>query len=169
MSEDMKLTINSSPQIHAPSSTAKIMWIVVLSLIPAGVWGVYAFGARSLVVLAAAVAGAVVSEWLMCLVFRKKTLADGSAVLTGLLVGYNMPAEVPVFIAVLASVFAIVIVKWTFGGLGTNWMNPALAGRVFVFFSWTGGMSRWVDASYGPRYRLRRKSARVSQNQPDGI
>ncbi|MDC7227471.1 MAG: RnfABCDGE type electron transport complex subunit D [Spirochaetales bacterium] len=143
MSEEMKLKISSSPQIHSPASTAKIMWIVVVSLIPAGVWGVYAFGPRSILVLAASILAAVASEYLMGLVFKKSTLADGSAVLTGLLIGYNMPAEVPIYIAVLASVFAIVIVKWTFGGLGTNWMNPALAGRVFVFFSWTGGMSRW--------------------------
>ena len=143
MSEEMKLRINSSPQIHSPASTAKIMWLVVISLIPAGVWGIYAFGPRTIVVLVASILAAVVSEFLMGLVFKKSTLSDGSAVLTGLLIGYNMPAEVPIYIAVIASVFAIVIVKWTFGGLGTNWMNPALAGRVFVFFSWTGGMSKW--------------------------
>jgi len=143
MSEEMKLRISSSPQIHSPASTAKTMWLVVLSLIPAGIWGVYAFGPRSIAVLAASILGAVASEYLMGLMLKKNTLRDGSAVLTGLLIGYNMPAEVPIFIAVLASVFAIVVVKWTFGGLGTNWMNPALAGRVFVFFSWTGGMSRW--------------------------
>ena len=143
MSEEVKLSISSSPQIHSPSSTTRIMWLVVLSLVPAGVWGVYAFGLRSLAVLAASIITAVAAEYFMCRVFKKGSITDGSAFLTGLLVGYNMPAEVPVYIAVIASLFAIIIVKWTFGGLGTNWMNPALAGRVFVFFSWTGGMSRW--------------------------
>lgn len=144
MSEEVKLSISSSPQIHSPASTAKIMWIVVLSLVPAGVWGVYAFGPRSIAVLAASIIAAVAAEYIMGRIFKKNTISDGSAVLTGLLIGYNMPAQVPLYIAVIASLFAIIIVKWTFGGLGTNWMNPALAGRVFVFFSWTGGMSRWT-------------------------
>ena len=139
----MKLLIKSSPQIHSKQSTSKIMWIVVLTLIPSGLWGVYAFGLRSLLVLAASIIAAVASEWIMGKMMSRSTLSDGSAVLTGLLVGYNMPAEVPIFVAVLASVFAIVIAKWTFGGLGANWMNPALAGRVFVFFSWTSGMTKW--------------------------
>ncbi len=143
MSEEVKLTISSSSQIHAPTSTAKIMWLVVLSLVPAGIWGVYAFGLRSLFVLAASIISAVAAEYLMGRLFKRNTIADGSAFLTGLLIGYNMPAEVPIYVAVIASLFAIVVVKWTFGGLGSNWMNPALAGRVFVFFSWTGGMSRW--------------------------
>ena len=137
MSDEVKLSISSSPQIHAPASTAKIMWIVILSLVPAGLWGVYAFGIRALLVLAASIIAAVVAEYAMCRVFKKNTVADGSAFLTGLLIGFNMPAEVPIYIAVIASLFAIIVVKWTFGGLGTNWMNPALAGRVFVFFSWT--------------------------------
>ncbi len=144
MSEEVKLSISSSPQIHSPATTAKIMWIVVLSLVPAGVWGVYAFGPRAAVVLLASILGACAAEYLMGLMFKKNTLSDGSAFLTGLLVGYNMPVAVPIYITVIASVFAIVVVKWTFGGLGANWMNPALAGRVFVFFSWTGGMTRWT-------------------------
>lgn len=143
MSEEFKLSITSSPQIHSPASTSRIMWLVVLSLFPAGIWGVYAFGPRSAIVLAASIVAAVAAEYLMGRIFKKNTVADGSAFLTGLLVGYNMPVEVPIYIAVIASLFAIIIVKWTFGGLGSNWMNPALAGRVFVFFSWTGGMSRW--------------------------
>jgi len=144
MSEEMKLLIKSSPQIHSKQSTSKIMWIVVLSLIPSGIWGVYAFGLRSLIVLAASIIAACAAEYLMGRLTKKNTLADGSAFLTGLLVGYNMPPAVPVYIAIIASIFAIVVVKWTFGGLGANWMNPALGGRVFVFFSWTGGMSRWT-------------------------
>lgn len=152
-----KMTVSSSPQIHSADSTAKIMWTVVLSLLPAGIWGVYAFGMTALVVILVSIAAAVASEALLGLIDKKMTIGDGSAVLTGLLVGYNMPPDLPLFIPAVASVFAIVVVKWSFGGLGANWMNPALAGRVFVFFSWTGSMTKWMlpsmngaDAVSGP-------------------
>jgi electron transport complex protein RnfD len=79
----------------------------------------------------------------MARMLNRRALFDGSAVLTGLLIGMNMPPEIPFHIPIVASVFAIAVVKWTFGGLGSNWMNPALAGRVFVFFSWTGEMTSW--------------------------
>ncbi len=135
--------IESSPQIHHSQSTGSIMWYVVLALVPAGAWGVYMFGFRALTVMLASIAAAVISEALIAGAMKKFTLADGSAVLTGLLIGFNMPPAVPLYIPVIASIFAIVVVKWTFGGLGGNWMNPALAGRVFVFFSWTGPMTGW--------------------------
>jgi electron transport complex protein RnfD len=77
-------------------------------------------------------------------VTKRFTIHDGSAVLTGLLIAFNVPPAVPLYIPVIASVFAIAVVKWSFGGLGSNWMNPALAGRVFVFFSWTGQMTNWT-------------------------
>jgi H+/Na+-translocating ferredoxin:NAD+ oxidoreductase subunit D len=144
-----KMTVSSSPQIHSADSTAKIMWTVVLSLLPAGIWGVYAFGLTALIVILVSIAAAVASEALLGIFDKKMTIGDGSAVLTGLLVGYNMPPELPLFIPAIASVFAIVVVKWSFGGLGANWMNPALAGRVFVFFSWTGSMTKWLLPSMG--------------------
>lgn len=136
--------VASSPQYHDRYSTARIMWTVSACLLPAVVWGVYVFGLRALWVVLASIAAAVLSEYLVGFPFKRFTLADGSAVLTGLLIGMNMPPAVPVYVPVIASVFAIVVVKWTFGGLGSNWMNPALAGRVFVFFSWTGHMTNWT-------------------------
>jgi len=157
MIDTKKLTVSSSPQIHSADSTAKIMWTVVLSLVPAGIWGVYIFGMSALVVILVSIIAAVASEALLGLINKEVTVNDGSAFLTGLLVGYNMPPQVPLFIPVVASLFAIVVVKWSFGGLGANWMNPALAGRVFVFFSWTGPMTKWLlpitggaDAVTGP-------------------
>jgi electron transport complex protein RnfD len=144
-----KITVGSSPQIHSADSTAKIMWTVVLSLIPAGIWGVYVFGMTALVVVLVSIMAAVVAEGLLGLIDKRMTIGDGSAFLTGLLVGYNMPPEVPLFIPAIASIFAIVVVKWSFGGLGANWMNPALAGRVFVFFSWTGPMTKWLLPNMG--------------------
>ncbi len=136
--------ITVSPQIHARTSTAQIMWTVILCLIPAGIWGVFAFGTRTLAVLAVSILAALAGELLGGWFTRKFTILDGSAFLTGLLIGYNVPAAVPLYVPAVASFFAILVVKWSFGGLGSNWMNPALAGRVFVFFSWTGGMTRWT-------------------------
>lgn len=143
MSDTQNMLVTTSPQIHKPDSTAKIMWSVVICLLPAGIWGVYVFGIQALYTLVFSIAAAVAAEYVMGRIFGRFTLDDGSAFLTGLLIGYNMPPVIPFYIPVIASVFAIVVVKWTFGGLGANWMNPALAGRVFVFFSWTGAMTNW--------------------------
>ncbi len=143
MSDKLNLLIESSPQIHHPESTSSIMWSVSLCLVPAGVWGVWIFGSKALFVLVISIAASLLSELLMNYVLKKKTLLDGSAFLTGLLIGYNLPPGVPFYIPVAASIFAIIVVKWTFGGLGGNFMNPALAGRVFVFFSWTSPMTKW--------------------------
>jgi len=135
--------IESSPHLHHPDSTARIMLDVIIALIPAGIWGAYVFGIKALAVIAVAIIGAVLGEFLMNKVFKRSTLNDYTAILTGLLVGYNMPPAVPLYIPFIASLFAIIIVKWCFGGLGNNWMNPALGGRLFVFFSWTGAMTKW--------------------------
>ncbi len=147
MSEANILIVESSPQIRHKDTTARIMWHVSLALLPAGLWGVYVFGIRSLLVIAVSIAAAAGTEYLIARLQGKNTLSDGSAFLTGLLIGYNMPPLVPLFIPVVASVFAIAVVKWVFGGLGGNWMNPALAGRAFVFFSWTSGMNAWKAPS----------------------
>jgi len=150
--------ISTSPQIHAPGSTRKVMLWVLAALTPAGIWSVVLFGLHAAIVIAASVAASVLTEGLLNLAFkRNNTLDDLSAVVTGVLIGFNMPPEIPVFIPVVAAVFAISVVKWSFGGLGANWMNPALAGRVFVFFSWGTDMTSWtlpgiggVDAVSGP-------------------
>ncbi len=148
--EDIQLRITTSPHLHHKDSTQKIMWNVGAALLPAALWGVYVFGAYSALVLLLSVAAAVGAEYLVNVVQKRNTITDGSAFVTGILVGMNMPPSVPVGIPVIASLFAILVVKWTFGGLGRNWMNPALAGRVFVFFSWTGGMSAWKSPGTNP-------------------
>ena len=137
--------IASSPQFHSGMSTSSVMAHVSLALVPASVWGVYVFGWRALLVLLVSIAASVLTEFLLNRASSdENTIGDCSALLTGLLIGMNMPPAVPLFIPVIASVFAILVVKWTFGGLGANWMNPALAGRVFVFMSWTSGMTKWT-------------------------
>nr|WP_319776083.1 RnfABCDGE type electron transport complex subunit D [uncultured Sphaerochaeta sp.] len=138
------MTVSSSPHLHAKTDTASIMWSVSLALAPATLWGVYVFGFRSLLVLGVSVLTALLSEFLLGKLYKESTLWDGSAFLTGLLIGMNMSPSVPLFVPFLASVFAIFVAKWVFGGLGANWANPALAGRVFVFFSFTTPMSSFV-------------------------
>lgn len=144
MVELEKKRITTSPQIHKPTSTALVMWTVSATLVPAAVWGVYSFGLRSLAVILVTIAACVLTEYVLGVVTKRFTILDGSAVLTGLLISFNVPPAIPLYIPIIASVFAIAVVKWTFGGLGSNWMNPALAGRVFVAFSWTGPMTTWT-------------------------
>ena len=134
-------TVTTSPHLHCGASTQKIMLSVVFALLPSCIWGVYAFGFRAAVVLLVSVFFALLTEYLLGLVSKEFTLWDCSALVTGLLVGMNMPSGIPLFIPAIASIFSIAVVKWTFGGLGANWANPAMAGRVFVFFSFTSQMS----------------------------
>lgn len=141
---DRQLLVTAAPHLHSRDTTARIMWTVSATLAPAALWGVALFGVQALWVLLASIAAAVATEWAFDAALKRRTIADGSAFLTGLLVGMNMPPSVPGFIPVVASVFAIAVVKQTFGGLGRNWMNPALGGRVFVLFSWTSEMTTWA-------------------------
>lgn len=144
--------ISSGPHIRNRKSVNRVMWMVAISLLPAGAWAVYAFGTGVLPVIGVSVAAAILTEWIINLAQRRPlTIGDGSALVTGLLVAYNMPAAVPgslpLYVPLLASVVAIAVVKHAFGGLGQNWMNPALAGRIFVFFAWLPAMtSGWATA-----------------------
>lgn len=137
-------TVSVSPHIHTNNSIQKSMLLVSAALLPAAAWGVYSFGLRALLVLLVSIISCVLTEFLLGLINKEKTISDGSALVTGLLIGMNMPSTVPFYVPIIASVFAIAVVKWTFGGLGCNWMNPALAGRVFVFFSFTTLMSTFA-------------------------
>lgn len=119
--------------------------MVVLSLIPSGVAGVYIFGAGAFWPIILAVAAAVITEMFLQLITKKKvSIFDGSAVLTGLLLAYNLPPNVPFWLPIVGSVFAIAIGKQIFGGLGQNIFNPALVGRVFLMASWPKYMTTFV-------------------------
>jgi len=134
--------VSASPHVQTSMDIQKSMIYVACALLPASLWGVYAFGFRALLVLIVSIASSVLVEYLLGKIDgSEKSIFDCSALVTGLLVGMNMPPQVPILIPVIASAFAIAVVKWTFGGLGCNWMNPALGGRVFVFFSFTSAMS----------------------------
>jgi electron transport complex protein RnfD len=138
------LIISTSPHIRSKESVHRIMWSVTLALLPAGIAGVWIFGIRALWVLLTTTLTAVASEAAFQKLRKKDiTVQNGSAFLAGLLLGYNLPANIPLWQAALGSVFAIVIVKQLFGGLGHNIFNPALAGRAFLQIAYPARMSSW--------------------------
>ena len=137
--------ISSSPHIRAKDTSAKIMLYVIIALLPASIFGVYNFGLRALLLIAVCIATCVASEWIFeKIVHKKSTITDFSAVLTGLLLALNLPYTLPIWQAVLGSVFAIVIVKMLFGGLGQNFMNPALGARCFLLVSFASTMTSFT-------------------------
>lgn len=137
--------ISSSPHIRAKDTSAKIMLYVIIALLPASIFGVYNFGLRALLLIAVCIATCVASEWIFeKIVHKKSTITDFSAVLTGLLLALNLPYTLPIWQAVLGSVFAIVIVKMLFGGLSQNFMNPALGARCFLLVSFASTMTSFT-------------------------
>jgi len=147
MSDQMR--VSSNPHIRSKVSTDKIMLCVVIALLPTTCFGIYNFGIRALYVILASVGAAVLTELIYELLLRKKiTVLDMSAVITGLLLGLNMPVSVPLYIPVIGSVFAILVVKMLFGGLGQNFMNPALAGRCFLIISFPAAMTNFNCDAY---------------------
>jgi len=122
------------------------MWDVTLALIPAGIAGVYIFGVGALYVIIASIAAAIAAEAAIQALTRKKiTIYDGSAILTGLLLAYNLPPQVPIWLPIVGSFFSIAIGKQAFGGLGHNIFNPALVGRAFLMVSWPVYMTTWQN------------------------
>ena len=130
------LNISSSPHVRDKSSTRSIMWDVIFALIPTSIFGIYNFGIRAAVLIAVCIATCLLSEyiWQKCMKLPL-TVNDGSAVLTGLLLALNLTPTFPIWMAILGSIFAIIIVKQLFGGLGQNFMNPALGARCFLMVS----------------------------------
>jgi Na+-translocating ferredoxin:NAD+ oxidoreductase subunit D len=143
MKRSKTLRMGNAPFIFDGRTTSSLMWGTSAALLPALAWGVYCFGLQALVTVASSVLGALVGEAIVSGLRRRFTLLDGSAFLTGLLVGMAMPASVPPHIPAVASLFAIAVVKGAFGGLGSNWMNPALAGIAFALLNWPAEMGAW--------------------------
>ena len=137
-----KFIVSSSPHLHTSLTTHRIMLDVILALLPTTLVGVVFFGWYAGLVIAVAIAAAVFSEWIFNKIMKKpNTLDDLSAVLTGLLIGLNMPPDIPLWMVAIGSAFAIIIVKQMFGGLGKNFMTPALGARCFMLVAWTGAMT----------------------------
>lgn len=146
------LTISPSPHIHDRGSVARDMWLVVIALVPALVVAIVTFGPPALLVTGVALASCCLTEWLIArfLFHKSNTLLNGSAVITGLLLAFNLPSILPWWMVVIGSVVAIGVGKMSFGGLGCNIWNPALVGRVFLLISFPAAMTTWpVDVPSG--------------------
>ncbi|VAX31939.1 Electron transport complex protein RnfD [hydrothermal vent metagenome] len=144
--KDQALIVTVSPHIRNDETVSRIMWTVSLSLLPAFVSGVYFFGPRAVYVTALCIIGAFFSEWLVeKMTGREITINDGSAFLTGLLLGMNLPSSAPFYIPLVSSFVAVAITKQLFGGLGYNIFNPALIGRAFALITWPRAMTTWFE------------------------
>ena len=147
-----KLIISPSPHIHSGDTIGKNMYGVLIALIPAFLVSLYCFGLGALIVTFVSVASCVLCEYLVqTFLFRKQpTLYDGSAILTGVLLAFNLPSNLPPWMIVAGAFFAIGIGKMSFGGLGNNIFNPALVGRVFLLISFPAQMTTWPIADVFP-------------------
>lgn len=147
-----KLVVSLSPHVHSGDSVKKNMYWVCIALVPALICSFISFGAGAIITTAISVAACVFFEWFInkfMLKNPKCTVCDGSAVLTGVLLAFNMPSNIHPWIIVVGALFAIGIVKMTFGGLGCNLFNPALAGRAFLLISFPVDMTTWPNPGQG--------------------
>ena len=144
-----KYQVSSAPHVRAKESTRRVMLYVIIALLPASLFGIFNFGYKALVLILVTIASCLASEWIFDkIVHKKNSLPDLSAVVTGLLLALNLPAGLPWWEAVIGSVFAIVIVKMLFGGLGQNFMNPALGGRCFLLIAFAADMTNFSSAKF---------------------
>ena len=152
------LIVSSAPHIVTDNDTTRLMGSVLLALCPALIASTYIFGARVLLLAAVCVISCVVFEYgYNALTHKKQTVGDLSAALTGLLLAFNLPSTFPIWQAIVGCAFAILVVKCLYGGLGKNFTNPAITGRIFLFISFASNMSTWpttrldaTDAVTGP-------------------
>ncbi len=141
-----RLLVSSSPHIRSKESVQSVMRDVLIALVPATAYGIYIFGIKAAILVAIAIGAAVGTEAFIQGVMRKQkiTISDLSAAVTGLLLAMNIPVSAPWWLALIGSIFAIAIVKQAFGGLGHNFMNPALAARAMLMASWPVQMTTWT-------------------------
>lgn len=188
----MKLQVSSSPHIRDRSDTSRMMLDVVIALLPTLAASVYFFGIRSMIVAAITIGSAVLFEYLSRRVMKRyNSISDFSAVVTGMLLALNLPPTIPLWMPVVGSFVAIVIVKQMFGGIGQNFANPALAARVILTLSYPSAMTRWAilasraeeagvssqaEAAVGgmdlvsaatPLYILQNAGGRITPDMPD--
>jgi Na+-translocating ferredoxin:NAD+ oxidoreductase subunit D len=152
LASNSPFVVASSPHIRSQASVNRIMWLVVVALLPALGGSVHFFGLKSLLLVVLCVVSSLLFDALAQRAFgRKATPLDGSAVITGLLLAYNLPPGVPLWIPVIGAAFATIVVKQFFGGLGHNFINPALAARAFLMVSWPTHMTTlWLKPNGGP-------------------
>ncbi len=145
-----KLIVEPSPHIRSAVTTQRVMLDVTIALCPMLVAGIVLFGVRALTLTVVCCASCVLFEWLFCVIAKKeRTISDLSAVVTGMLLAFNLPPEIPEYMAVIGSFTAIVVVKMLFGGIGQNFANPAVTARIVLMLSFSGAMTKWtVPLSY---------------------
>lgn len=137
--------VSGTPHVRSKESIQSIMRDVIIALVPATAMGIYYFGLKALILIVAAIVSAVFFEWLYEKITKKPvTISDLSAVVTGLLLAMNLPAAAPIWVPIVGSAFAIIFAKQLFGGLGQNFINPALAGRAFLLASYPTEMTTWT-------------------------
>ncbi len=147
MSDLMK--VSSNPHIRSKATTSNLMLAVIIALLPTACFGIYNFGMDALILIVATVASTVLTEFVYeTLMHKRVTIGDFSAVVTGLLLALNLPSSAPWWIGVIGGVFAILVVKMLFGGLGQNFMNPALGARCFLLISFTSIMTNFDCDAY---------------------
>lgn len=144
-------SVSSSPHVRAKFTSGNIMLMVFIALLPASLFGIYNFGLKALLIILTSVITCVLTEYIYQYFMKKPiTIGDYSAAVTGLLLALNLPSSVPLWMPVIGGVFAILVVKQVFGGLGQNFMNPALGARCFLLISFTGRMTNFTyDAVSG--------------------
>ncbi len=159
---EYKVIVSSSPHIKDTLTVSKIMKMVFFALLPAAIWGVYSFGIQALFIILTSIITAVISEYLYEVITKQKiTIGDWSAAVTGLLLGMITSPFTPLWIIAIGSACAIIIAKQLFGGIGSNFINPALFGRAVIFLSWTGILNKWID----PQYNFFKVLYRTGTNQ----
>ncbi len=165
-----RMEVSSNPHIRSKDSTDNIMLCVVVALMPATVFGVVNFGWYALLLIVVTVFSAILSEHIFCKICKKpSTVKDMSAVVTGLLLALNLPPHFPLWMAAVGSVFAIVVVKMLFGGLGQNFMNPALGARCFLMISFARYMTDFTCDAYTGATPLATMKAGISVNILDMV
>jgi len=145
MTTEKKLTVSASPHVRSATTTTGIMMDVIIALVPSLIAAVAIFGFRVLAVVAVTVGTSVLSEYIARKVMKRPgTLSDLSAVVTGLILAFNLPVTIPLWMAAIGSMAAIIVVKQFFGGIGQNFVNPALMARIILFLSFTEAMTKWT-------------------------
>ena len=144
--KNLKLIASSSPHIRSNEDTRSIMLDVIIALLPALAWSVYCFGWKALLLTAVSVVSCVFFEWAYRKLMKKSCMVgDLSAVVTGILLSFVCPVDLPWWVIIIGAFFSIVVVKQLYGGIGKNFLNPALAGRAVLLASYAGTMTSWVD------------------------
>ena len=144
--KNLKLIATSNPHIRGSETTRSIMLDVIIAMLPALIWGIFKFGLEALILTAVSVIGCVFFEWAYRTLMKKpQSAGDLSAAVTGMLLSFVCPPSTPLWMILIGDFFAIIVVKQLFGGIGKNFVNPALAGRAFLLGSYAGVMTTWVD------------------------